>query len=253
MNLDLDQHFLNAKNVLLLEKNLSNISKEDNILEIGAGDGRLSEFILQGKPEILTSIEKDFNFEIDLLEIKKKYKNKFNFIIGDGLNEMNKIKFNKLISNIPYTITEPLYHKILEKKIPFVLLLHGIKFYNKILDETSKWHYLINSYYKLELIKEIPGNAFKPPTKTMSVLIRLILKEELTEFDKLLQIIFSKKTRSVKNNLIFSLVDTKNITKKEAKEIITKFNLNEETLNKKFENLSNKEFVEIIQKIKEII
>lgn len=244
MEVKFDQHFLNAKNVLLLEKNLSEINNEDIIFEIGPGDGRLSEFLLQGKPKKLISVEMDEKLMFNLDNLKNKYKN-FEYVIGNGLDLISKYKFNKLVSNIPYSITEPLYKKILDIKIPFVVLLHGIGFYEKMCDENSKWSYLVDAFYDIDLLKEVPGNAFEPPANTMSVLVKLTSKEKLSDFDKFIQILYSKRDRTLKNALLFSYVDFFNISKRDAKEKI-----NFKIPDKKLMNLSNVEFVDFIYKIK---
>ena len=255
MQVKFDQHFLESKNTLLLEKNTANIKETDIIFEIGPGDARLSEFLLQANPKKLISIEMDPSMEKYLKKTKEKYKDKFEYKISNGLEEIENYKFNKLISNIPYSITEPLYNKILELKIPFVLLLHGNTFYNIMCDETNKWHYYINSFYNIEKILDIAGNAFNPPAKTSSTLVKLSLKNknELTKNDILIQTIFSKKNRNTKNTIIFSLVEL-NFTKKQAKEIFnTKFNLSPIIEKTKFDNISNKDFLIILNKLKNII
>lgn len=247
MEVKLDQHLLDSKNVLLLEKNSSNINKNDIIFEIGPADGRLSEFLLQANPQKLISVEMDSNFKDRLENIKKEYKDKFEYKIGNGLEEIETIKFNKLISNIPYSITEPLYSKICELKIPFVILLHGNTFFNILIDDTCMWHYYINSFYTIDKILDIAGNAFNPPAKTMSVLIKLEIKKKeiLTQKEKLLQILFSKRDRNTKNALIFSLVDLGK-SKKESKEIIKELELSQRIENTKFSNISNNEFINIL-------
>lgn len=251
MEVKFDQHLLNSKNTLLLEATLSDIKKEDIIFEIGPADGRLSRFLLQKKPKKLISIEMDENFKEKLEELKNDYDN-FEYLFADGLIEIKKHKFNKLVSNIPYSITEPLYIKLLEIKTPYVVLLHGIGFYEQILNENSKWHYFVNSFYDVELINHIAGNAFSPPAKTMSVLLLLKLKEKTTKNDIFFQNLFSKSKRNTKNALQYTLVDTFEMTKKEAKEIIDKLELSNRCQDKNLENLSNEEFIKIITKIKDI-
>lgn len=252
MEVKLDQHLLNSKNTLLLESTLADIKKDDVIFEIGPADGRLSRFLLQKKPKKLISIEMDSNFKDKLEELKSEYEN-FEYIIGNGLEEFNNLEFNKLVSNIPYSITEPLYTKILEKKIPFVILLHGIDFYEKIITNQSKWHYYINSFYDVDLINHIAGNAFTPKAKTMSVLLLLKLKEKITKEEEFFQNLFSKSKRNTKNALQFTLVDTFQLTKKQAKEIINKLELSNRCSDKNLENLSNDEFIKITNHIKELL
>ncbi len=259
MKIKFDQHFLESKHVLLLEKKSAMINNNDIIFEIGPGDGRLSHFILEDKPKKLISVEMDSNLKYNLEKLKERHGDRFEYIIGNGLEIMDKIDFNKLISNIPYSITEPLYYKIMDMRIPFVILLHGTNFFNLINDKETKWNYLINAFYNVEKILDVAGNAFNPPTKTMSVLIKLELKKEneLTKKEKLIQIIYSKRDRKLLNTLIYSLVDLGK-TKRESKEIIKELiiKLKNKSINKKsnksiFEskliNLSNENFIEIIE------
>ena len=67
----LGQNFLIDKNVINKITNFVNI-KNRNILEIGPGQGALTEKILEKKPKSLILIEKDYKlYEL----LKKKYKN----------------------------------------------------------------------------------------------------------------------------------------------------------------------------------
>ena len=55
----LGQNFLIDKNIIEKICNAGNLSKNDNILEIGPGTGNLTEFILKKKPKKFHVIEKD--------------------------------------------------------------------------------------------------------------------------------------------------------------------------------------------------
>ena len=138
----------------------------------------------------------------------------------------------------------------MELKIPFCVIIHGAHFFEMINDENSKWNYYVNSFYNLEKIIDIAGNAFNPPTKTMSVMVKLKLKDEniLSKKDKLIQKLFSKKDRNVKNVFIFTLVDFGK-TKKEAKKIFNELDLKKEIEKNKFSNLSNENFLFIIKEL----
>ena len=102
-----DQHFLNDKKLLLFIAESAEIKNEDNILEVGPGKGPLTWQILEKKPKSLTSIELDEDFSEYLQTIKKRFKN-FSFLLGNSLELIDTIEFNKLVANIPYSITEPL-------------------------------------------------------------------------------------------------------------------------------------------------
>ena len=258
MELKFDQHFLKNNDTLLLTINEANIKKEDIIYEIGPGQGILTTQILKKHPKLLISIEKDPKMKEFLEKIKQTHKNTFKYEINkDGVEEMGNNSFTKLIANIPYSITEPLYKRILDKKIEFAILLHGNDFYKKINIPNNKWYYFINAFYTITLLKEVPGTDFEPKTKTKSSLLKLELKPQSkqTKFDEFLQILYSKKKRTPINAIIFSLVDTLELSKKQIKEkfktpklskLISTFNASNETT---LENISNNDFTQLINEI----
>ena len=65
----LGQNFLIDKNILKKIVESGNISKEDNILEIGPGSGNLTEYLIKSKPKNIIVVEKDFEL-IKILENK---------------------------------------------------------------------------------------------------------------------------------------------------------------------------------------
>ena len=67
----LGQNFLKDKNIIKKIVNITNI-KNRNIVEIGPGNGALTDEILKLKPKSLILIEKDYNL---FKELKSKYKN----------------------------------------------------------------------------------------------------------------------------------------------------------------------------------
>ena len=64
---------MTPKSPLLLNKivKIGDLSKNDSVLEIGAGSGNLTRFILNEKPRDFTVVEKDF----ELVKILKKFMN----------------------------------------------------------------------------------------------------------------------------------------------------------------------------------
>ena len=105
----------------LIDKNISNkivdqtIVKDKYILEIGPGNGFLTDNILQRNPKKIYLIEKDYNLKNALF---KKYKNNKKVeIIGDDILLTNLDRFKNLIiiSNLPYNISS----KIISVKKPY--------------------------------------------------------------------------------------------------------------------------------------
>lgn len=243
MEIKLDQHFMENEDILDIIANVSKITKEDTILEIGPGKGSLTKKILNKNPKQLISVEKDIELEEELSKINNKI---FKLIIGDGLDEINRHSFNKLVANIPYAITEPLYKKILDKQIPFIVMLHGIDFYKNLVERETKWKYFVSAFYNIKLVEEVSGDMFIPKTKVKSVILKLELKDKLNKEEIFYQNLYLRRDRNTRNAIIFSLVES-GLTKKEAKGKVIKLDLDDGMLNKKLDNLSNEEFMKITQ------
>ena len=98
----LGQHFLNNEEVLDETMNLSNITPDDHVIEIGPGPGVLTERLLDTGCT-LTAIELDSG----ACEFLRDNFPSLNLIEGDAL----QIKWpaaNKVVANIPYQISSPL-------------------------------------------------------------------------------------------------------------------------------------------------
>ncbi len=243
----LDQHFMNNDLVLGKIVAAAKITTKDFIFEIGPGNGSLTKKLLERNFKELLSVEFDETLKPELEKIKDK---KFKLIINDGLVQIDKYKFTKLIANIPYSITEPLYTKILDKTLEFVVMLHGIDFYKNIVERETKWKYFVNSFYNVILIDEVSGDLFEPPTKVKSAIVRLQLRtDKLSKKEEFFQRLWERRSRLSKNALTFSLLEAYKMLKKDAKLKVEKLDLDRKIVSKKIENLSNDEFLEIIEKL----
>ncbi|MEK9185683.1 MAG: 16S rRNA (adenine(1518)-N(6)/adenine(1519)-N(6))-dimethyltransferase RsmA, partial [Patescibacteria group bacterium] len=118
------------KKILLKIADFAQIEKGDTVLEVGPGEGGLTEFLLEKSKKVI-AVEKDAK----LVEfLKQKFKkeiisNKLQIIEGDILefSLMGTIRGNyTLVGNIPYYITGEIFRKFLEsengpKSITFVV------------------------------------------------------------------------------------------------------------------------------------
>ena len=104
------QNFLIDKNILLKITKLVDLSNLD-ILEIGPGSGKLTDYIILKKPQKLTLIEIDKELAEDLLI---KY-SKFNYIkvVNANILEIDlKETYQLVISNLPYNISSQIIVKL---------------------------------------------------------------------------------------------------------------------------------------------
>ena len=110
----LGQNFLIDKNIAKKILNLTSI-KGKNLIEIGSGNGFLTDQIVEKKPKSLILIEKD-NFLFKNLKLKYRSLKFIEIINADVL----KIDFNKVIKknsiivgNLPYNISSQILTKII--------------------------------------------------------------------------------------------------------------------------------------------
>jgi 16S rRNA (adenine1518-N6/adenine1519-N6)-dimethyltransferase len=244
-----DQHFLNNDEILERIVDALNLKDSDEILEIGPGFGSLTRTLLEREQGKIHAVEKDEKF-IRVLELLDKEYENFSFTLGDALEELPNSYFTKVIGNIPYSLTEPLYTKFLELRVSYVVLLQGKSFYDIIQSEESKWSFFVKSMYDVECLEIVSGEEFEPKTKVESVVLKLKIKEKFSRQDLFFQKLFEKRKRSVENAILFTLVDLSAIPKKEAQKKVDELDLDKELKEKVLERLSNEEWKRVISQIK---
>lgn len=245
----LDQHFLIDKAIINDIIDESNLSVKEKVVEVGPGKCVLSNIIAK-RSKHLTCIELDPTLEPYLNVLKDKHKN-VDIIMGNAL-EVYIPPCDKIISALPYSITEPFIEKLIKCDFKEAILIVGKKFADSVVNEKiTKLSLLTNSFFKVEKIMDIAPDAFNPMPRVMSSMIRLIpvKKERLNYSYKkfIFRELFFYRYRKLKNNLMEAMIEFvklhgKQLTKKESKAIIASYNIPEEILNKKIENLSNEEF-----------
>ena len=210
------QNFLVDKN--LLDKIVSTVNPQanDHILEIGPGEGVLSERILPQVKEMLA-------VEIDPLLVdqlnKQKNLNELNVIQGDIL--LNKIRDLpitnpvRVIGNIPYNITSPIIFWLIEQldywDDAFVMTQKevaqrltakvGTKAYGRLT-------VVVGAYLNVDYRFTIPPNVFIPKPKVDSAFIWLTKKkhpliedDNYIKFNKIVAAAFNQRRKMLRNSM----------------------------------------------------
>ena len=205
----LGQNFLIDRNISSKIINLIN-QYNLNILEIGPGDGKLTEKILEKKPNNLDIIEIDNDL---IKELNKKFlKYKFINIINNDVIKSNLDKdYDLVISNLPYNLSSKVLEKlILIKNLPKTMILMFQKeFAERLLSENlNSINSLVKCFFSLELKFNVSKNCFRPiPKIQSSVLVfnklnkSLISKNEIESFIKFKRYIFSYKRKTLRKIL----------------------------------------------------
>ncbi|NMB67080.1 hypothetical protein GYA25_03410 [Candidatus Woesearchaeota archaeon] len=234
-----EQHFLINQDILKKEVLVSNIKDNEKILEIGTGDGRLTKLIAEKASYVLT-FEKDISLK---KEIEKNLSNFNNIkIIYDDALKYSWNNLDKITSNIPYSLSWDILEKAIKEDIKEITLIVGEKFKKK-LESEEKVGIISNLFFDINFLDKINKKEFYPIPRTDSWLIHFKRKENNNETEKILKELFMSK-KKIKNGLISSL-SKKGFTKKEIKEKIQKFNLNEHSLNKNAFDVSGKFLIKI--------
>ena len=203
------QNFLIDQNILTKISNLIN-SENLNILEIGPGDGKLTEKIILKKPSKLTLVEIDREL-FQNLEKKYLFSSKINLINADILKYNITCQYELIISNLPYNISSQILVKLSTMKLTpdTLILMFQKEFAHRLLEKKlNSINSLIKCFYNIKLNFNVSKNCFRPmPKVDSSVLTFKKLKKKLLEIEEINRFIifkrnlFSHKRKSLKNLL----------------------------------------------------
>ncbi len=218
----LGQHFLTDKSVLRREVEYAELSRNDTVLEIGAGDGRLT-LLLAEKAGKVIAIEKDKKFaELLKQKIKEKNMNNIDVLYADALS-VDFSQFNKIVSNLPYGISSPITFKLFQY-LPWDLavLSYQKEFAERFFAKPGERNYsrltvAINYYCEPELLETVPKEKFFPKPKVDSVIVKLKPKEKPFHADQqfwiLIGKLFQHKKKLIRNALRDAKFDNADIEK----------------------------------------
>ena len=214
----LGQNFLIDKNIIKKIINLSNIQNR-HVIEIGPGNGELTDEIIKNKPKSITLIEKDFDLT---KKLKRKYSENQNLIIfNDDILKFNLEKIIKkesmIIGNLPYNISSQILVKIIKfKKWPpnffDLIFMFQKELGEKIIGlyqtpDYSRISILANS--RLKVIKKffVSPNCFRTIPKITSMVIHfkpkstLLNIKNILKLEEITKIFFSNKRKMINKNI----------------------------------------------------
>jgi len=230
----LGQNFLIDTDIIKKICNLGNITRNNNVLEIGPGTGNLTKFILKKKPKKFHVIEKD---ERLIKNLKEKFDKKLIIINEDILKyDLKSLSDKDLIifGNLPYNISSRIltnfinysYSEFSYKKL---ILMFQKEVADRILAKDNSKNYgrlSIFSSWKLNTkkIMDISPSSFFPKPKVMSSLlifepkINYIKFQNSKNLEHITNVFFNQRRKMIKKPL--------NILFKNSKEVIDELNLN---------------------------
>lgn len=249
-NKKLSQHFLIQPSIAARIVDQMGIQTGDVILEIGPGEGILTEFLLKSRAEKIIGIEIDTRL---ILWLKERFYGirRFQLIEGDFLKfDLSTIaserKRIRVVGNLPYKITSSILFHILsfKEKIQDITVMVQKEVGDRIMSELGSKKYGIPSiifqyFYEIRKLFSIHRKSFFPAPKVDSIVIQLKFRdkvlyklEDLDYFIRIVKTSFNQRRKMLKNSLKSFFNDER---------ILQEINY----LNKRPEDLSVREFVDL--------
>ena len=203
------QNFLIDENIANKIVDLINFKKL-KILEIGPGDGKLTNKIISKNPKKLELIEIDKDLT-KILKVKFKNNKLINVINKNVLKHEINDNYDLVISNLPYNISSQVLVKlsIMDNAPNEMILMFQKEFATKLLENRlNSINSIVKCFFKIKLKFHVSKNCYRPIPKIDSTVLKfeklnkcLLKKNEIDNFIKFKRYLFSYKRKSLKNLL----------------------------------------------------
>lgn len=258
----LGQNFLVDKSAIETILDVSDINKDDIVVEIGPGIGFVTEqLVLLAKKVYAVELDEDM-----VNELSKINADNLEIIHKDILKtDLSRFGNNiKVVANIPYYITSPILAHLLgevddlenknRNSISQVVLMVQYEVAKRLTanekspsKEFGLLSILAQFWSDVEFIKKVPSRSFFPAPKVDSAIVKLTVRKEpllkisnYSFFRKVVKGCFATRRKNIKNSLV-NVGFAKNAVEKTLKDLNIDENLRGETLSiNQIGNLSEK-------------
>ncbi len=205
-----DQHFLVDERVLDRIIEYGRVNRSDTVLEIGAGYGNLTGKLAE-KAGRVVAIEVDAELAASL----GKWDN-VEVITGDAL-KIEFPPFNKVISNLPYSISSPVTFKLLTCKFELGILMYQHEFAKRMValpdcKDYGRLSITVQYYADVQILEVVPKSAFSSPPEVDSAIIKLVPRPapynvvDECFFKEFIKAVFSQRRKKLRNAIINNAV-----------------------------------------------
>ena len=222
----LGQHFLKDGSIAERIIQSMSIGREDQILEIGAGEGVLTERLIDSPAQRIVAVDLDPRLTGWL---KRRFEQNIRFeLIADFLKLDLGSLFSgeqkmRAVGNIPYAITTPILFRLLdyrEKVRDFTVTLQK-EVGERIISPPGCKAYgipsvLFQMHSRIDVLFFIPRKAFYPVPKVDSIVLRFQFfdrplhdVDDLSFFSRLVKTAFGQRRKMLKNTLKSLMMDEK--------------------------------------------
>lgn len=213
------QNFLIDRSVLQTIVNAAEIKSDDEILEVGAGTGVLTQELAKYAQRVV-AVEIERDMLVLLKETTSKYSNvelvAGNLLSFDPAETFDQAAY-KLVANLPYYITAPTFRHFLESHNPprLLIVMVQLEVAQRITagpGDLSLLGISVQFYGQPRIVARVPSQAFYPAPKVDSAVLRIdvhpqapLSLEERHRFFRVVQAGFSERRKQLHNSLTHGL------------------------------------------------
>jgi 16S rRNA (adenine1518-N6/adenine1519-N6)-dimethyltransferase len=197
------QNFLTDERVADRQVEFAGIEKSDTVLEIGPGLGVLTNRLARKAGKVI-AIEMDRKLAENL---RPTLPENVELIVGDAL-EVQFPRFDRMVSNLPYSISSPIVFKLLDHRFKKAVVMLQKEFADRMVaaPDTDDYSRLtVNVYYRAEcrMLEKVPRSRFWPAPKVDSAVVELVPRsppfhvEDERLFFRLVEVLFQQRRKKI--------------------------------------------------------
>ncbi len=202
------QHFLVDDRVAKRQVGYTSLTRDDVVLEIGAGKGALTRHLAAAAGHVIA-------IEIDAaLAAGLEGMDNVELLRRDALAvDFDAYEFTKVVANLPYQISSPVTFKLLEQEFELGVLMYQKEFAERLVaapgsDDYSRLSVMAQYAADWELLETVSPGAFYPRPRVRSAIVRMTPREPLFSvideavFADVVRALFSHRRKKIRNGLL---------------------------------------------------
>lgn len=210
----LGQHFLKDQQVLQqIVDEIKNTCGNLPLVEVGPGAGALSKYFLNHSNYRLIEFDERW-----VTYLKEQYPILSDKIIQKDFLQLDLDDILKtptaVIGNFPYNISSQILFKILDYKdnVPFMVGMFQKEVAERVCSPEGSKAYgiisvLLQAFYETEYLFDVPKEAFNPPPKVVSGVMKMTRKDNASlpcnekKFKSVVKLAFNQRRKTLRNSL----------------------------------------------------
>lgn len=204
---DRGQSFLKDPQVAARQVLAAAVGPRDVVLEIGGGLGVLTaELAARGCRLRVLEIEPQLAAHLESLDLPGVTVERAD-ALGADLGKPDKV-----VANIPYSITSPLLERLIDTEARILVLMLQLEVARRLAARpgSKAWSRLgaiVQREYEVEVVEQVPPNAFHPQPKVHSAVVRMRRRKGADPsgaraFRIVVQTLFASRRRKIRNTVV---------------------------------------------------